>query len=197
MPIAGYSLTILIGYLLGSIPTGFLVAKARGVDIRTLGSGNIGATNVARVAGKTRGLLTLLADSAKGFIPAIIAQQMAFSHTAVAVVATAAFLGHLYPVFLRFQGGKGVATAFGVLLALAPIATLVSLAVFTAVILSSRTVSLSSIAAATAAPIALWFLSYPPPLIVMSTLFAAMIILRHRENIRRLLSGTEPRFGAD
>jgi acyl phosphate:glycerol-3-phosphate acyltransferase len=187
----------IFSYLIGSIPAGYIVGRLAGLDVRKSGSGNIGATNVARVAGKTRGLLTLLADSAKGFIPAIIAQQMAFSHTAVAVVATAAFLGHLYPVFLRFQGGKGVATAFGVLLALAPIATLVSLAVFTAVILSSRTVSLSSIAAATAAPIALWFLSYPPPLIVMSALFAAMIILRHRENMRRLLSGTEPRFGAD
>jgi acyl phosphate:glycerol-3-phosphate acyltransferase len=187
----------IFSYLIGSIPAGYIVGRLAGLDVRKSGSGNIGATNVARVAGKGRGLLTLLADSAKGFIPAIIAQQMAFDHTAVALIATAAFLGHLYPVFLRFQGGKGVATAFGVLLALAPMATLVSLAVFTAVILSSRTVSLSSIAAAIAAPIALWFLSYPLPLIVMSALFAVMIILRHRENIRRLLSGTEPRFGAD
>ncbi len=187
----------IISYLIGSIPTGYIVGRLAGLDVRHSGSGNIGATNVARVAGKRRGLLTLLADSAKGFIPAIIAQQMAFNPTAVALIAGAAFLGHLYPVFLRFQGGKGVATAFGVLLALAPIASFVSLAVFTAVILSSRTVSLSSIAAAIVAPMALWVISYPPPLIVMSVFFAAMIVLRHRENIRRWLSGTEPRFGVD
>ncbi|HEY7221383.1 MAG TPA: glycerol-3-phosphate 1-O-acyltransferase PlsY [Candidatus Binatia bacterium] len=189
------AIVAILSYLLGSIPTGYIVGKLAGLDIRESGSGNIGATNVARVAGKGRGLLTLLADSAKGFVPAVVAQQLSFSHTAVAAIAAAAFLGHLYPVFLRFQGGKGVATAFGVLLALAPLATLVALVVFTALILVSRTVSLSSIGAAIAAPIAIWFFSYPLAWIVMSALFAAMIILRHRANIQRLLAGTEPKFG--
>jgi acyl phosphate:glycerol-3-phosphate acyltransferase len=184
-------------YLLGSIPAGYIVGKLAGLDIRRSGSGNIGATNVARVAGKGHGLVTLAADTAKGFVPAIIAQQLSFSHTAVAVIAAAAFLGHLYPVFLRFQGGKGVATAFGILLALAPMATLAVMGVFTAVILASRTVSLSSIGAAVAAPVALWLFSYPLPWIVMTALFAAVIILRHRANIQRLLRGTEPKFGRD
>ena len=187
----------IFSYLLGSIPTGYIVGKLAGLDIRRSGSGNIGATNVARVAGKGHGLVTLAADTAKGFVPAIIAQQLSFSHTAVAVIAAAAFLGHLYPVFLRFQGGKGVATAFGILLALAPMATLAVMGVFTAVILASRTVSLSSIGAAVAAPVALWLFSYPLPWIVMTALFAAVIILRHRANIQRLLRGTEPKFGRD
>jgi acyl phosphate:glycerol-3-phosphate acyltransferase len=184
-------------YLLGSIPAGYIVGRLAGIDIRKSGSGNIGATNVTRVAGKGRGLLTLIADTAKGLVPALVAQQLSFSHTAVAVISAAAFLGHLYPIFLKFQGGKGVATAFGVLLAVAPMATLVALAVFAAVIFFSRMVSLSSIATAIAAPIALWALSYPPPLIVMSALFAAMIILRHRANIQRLLAGNEPKFGTN
>lgn len=187
----------ILSYLLGSIPAGYIVGRRAGLDIRKSGSGNIGATNVARVAGKGRGLVTLVADSAKGFVPAIIAQQLSFSHTAVAVIAAAAFLGHLYPVFLKFQGGKGVATAFGVLLAVAPMATLVTLGVFTILIFASRTVSLSSIGAALAAPMALWLLSYPLAWIVMSASFAAMIILRHRANIQRLLAGTEPKFGTE
>lgn len=190
------TLVAIFSYLIGSIPTGFIIGRLAGIDVRTAGSGNIGATNVARVAGKGSGLVTLLADSAKGFIPAIVAQQMAFSHTAVALIATAAFLGHLYPVFLRFQGGKGVATAFGVLLALAPTAALILLAVFTVVALLSRIVSLSSIATAIAAPIALWLLYYPAPLVAMSAVIGLMIVLRHRENIQRLINGTEPRFGA-
>lgn len=189
------AIVAILSYLLGSIPTGYIVGRLAGFDIRKSGSGNIGATNVARVAGKGRGLLTLLADTAKGVVPAVVAQQLSFSPMAVAVIAAAAFLGHLYPVFLRFQGGKGVATAFGVLLALAPLATLVALVVFTALILVSRTVSLSSIGAAIAAPMAIWFFSYPLAWIVMSALFAAMIILRHRANIQRLLAGTEPKFG--
>ena len=110
----------ILSYLIGSIPTGCILGKAAGVDVRTAGSGNIGATNVARVMGKGSGLLTLIADVAKGLLPALVARQMAFNDAAVAVVGAAAFLGHLFPVFLKFRGGKGVATAFGVLLVLAP-----------------------------------------------------------------------------
>jgi acyl phosphate:glycerol-3-phosphate acyltransferase len=186
----------LFSYLIGSIPTGFIIGKLAGIDVRRAGSGNIGATNVARVMGKGRGLLTLLADVAKGFIPVFAAQQMVFSDTAVAVIAGAAFLGHLYPIFLKFRGGKGVATAFGALLAVAPQVTLILLAVFIFAALPSRIVSLGSLGAALAAPILFWFFSYPAPFVALTVFLAAMIVIRHHANIKRLLDGAEPRFGA-
>ena len=189
-------LMTIFSYLLGSIPTGYIIGTLAGIDIRKVGSGNVGATNVARTVGKTKGLLTLTADVAKGFIPVFVALRFGLSNTAVASVGVAAFLGHLYPVFLKFQGGKGVATALGVLLALAPMATLVLVAVFGVVVFFSRIASVSSIAAAVAAPITLWSFSYPPTIVAMSVFLAVMIILRHRGNIRRLFAGTEPRFGA-
>ena len=189
-------LITIFSYLLGSIPTGYIIGTLAGIDIRKVGSGNVGATNVARTVGKTKGLLTLTADVAKGFIPVFVALRFGLSNTAVASVGVAAFLGHLYPVFLKFQGGKGVATALGVLLALAPMATLVLVAVFGVVVFFSRIASVSSIAAAVAAPITLWSFSYSPTIVAMSVFLAIMIILRHRGNIRRLLAGTEPRFGA-
>jgi acyl phosphate:glycerol-3-phosphate acyltransferase len=183
-------------YLVGSIPSGFILGRLAGVDVRTAGSGNIGATNVARVLGKGQGLLTLLADAAKGFIPVFIGQRLGLSDMALALLATTAFLGHLYPVFLKFQGGKGVATAFGDLLALAPQATLVLILVFAVAVLFSRRVSVGSMTAALAAPISLWFFSAPLEFVAMAAIIGAMIVLRHRDNIGRLLAGTEPRFGS-
>jgi len=188
---------ILCAYLLGSIPTGYMMGAWKGVDVRSAGSGNIGATNVARLVGKRQGLLTLVADAAKGFIPVTIALQLlGLGWSSAAVVGTAAFLGHLYPLFLKFQGGKGVATALGVFAAWAPPAALVLIIVFAAVALLSRIVSLSSMAAALAAPIILWIFSYPPAVVGSSAVIASMIVWRHRANIRRLLAGTEPRFGS-
>jgi glycerol-3-phosphate acyltransferase PlsY len=187
---------IVFAYLLGSVPTGYLMGAWMGVDVRAVGSGNIGATNVARVVGKRQGILTLAADVAKGFTPVFAAFQLGFVPAAAALAGTAAFLGHLFPVFLKFQGGKGVATAFGVFLGLAPLVALVLTVIFAAVALTSRIVSLSSMAAALAAPVTFWFFSYPPPVIGLSALIAAMIILRHRGNLQRLFAGTEPRFGS-
>ena|SRR5919198_4446966 len=187
---------ILFAYLSGSIPTGYIVGWLVGVDVRKTGSGNIGATNVTRVLGKKQGLLTLIADIAKGFMPVFVAVQLHSSVTATAFVAVAAFLGHLYPIFLKFKGGKGVATALGAFLGVAPIASLILIALFAAIVLSSRIVSLSSMIAAAAAPVVLWFFSYPLVLIGMSAFFAAMIIVRHRTNIKRLLAGTEPKLGS-
>lgn len=187
---------IIFTYLLGSVPTGYLMGAWMGVDVRTAGSGNIGATNVARVLGKRQGILTLAADVAKGLIPVFAAFQLGFAPGAAALVGTAAFLGHLYPVFLKFQGGKGVATALGVYAGLAPLTALVLIVIFAAVALASRIVSLGSMAAAVAAPVTLWFFSYPPPVVGLSALIAALIILRHRGNLRRLFAGTEPRFGS-
>ncbi|HET9915887.1 MAG TPA: glycerol-3-phosphate 1-O-acyltransferase PlsY [Candidatus Binatia bacterium] len=183
-------------YLLGSIPSGFVLGKLSGVDVRQVGSGNVGATNVARAVGKRQGVLTLLADALKGMAPVAIGLWMHLPTEALAVVASAAFLGHLYPVFLRFSGGKGVATGLGALLIIAPLATILLVGVFLAVVFSTRLVSLSSIIAAALAPLALWLFFQPPAIVWLGAFLAAMIVWRHRGNIKRLLAGTEPRFGA-
>jgi acyl phosphate:glycerol-3-phosphate acyltransferase len=187
---------VVFAYLLGSVPSGYMLGKLAGVDVRNTGSGNMGATNVARVVGKRQGVLTLLGDLAKGLLPVLLAQRFDFTPNAIAATGIAAFLGHLYPLYLKFKGGKGVATALGVLLALAPLAAGVSLMVFAVVLGASRIVSLGSIAAAAAAPVALWSWSYAPPLAGVGAFLAVMIIWRHRANIQRLLAGTEPRFGS-
>src|SRR6185295_12546363 len=113
---------VALAYLLGSVPSGYVLGKLAGVDVRKIGSGNVGATNVARVVGKRQGILTLLFDMAKGLLPVLIVQRLELGITLAALTGIAAFLGHLYPLYLRFKGGKGVATAVGVLLALAPMA---------------------------------------------------------------------------
>jgi glycerol-3-phosphate acyltransferase PlsY len=190
------ALLVIFSYLLGSVPSGFIIGKLSGLDVRKAGSGNIGATNVARVIGKGGGLLTLLADTAKGLIPVLAARQMTLSDPLTAMVGVAAFLGHLYPIFLKFKGGKGVATALGVLLALAPAATVILMVVFAGIGFTTRIVSLSSMVAAIATPLVLWLFYYPPASILMSAFMATMIVLRHYANIQRLLDGTEPRFGA-
>jgi glycerol-3-phosphate acyltransferase PlsY len=181
-------------YLLGSVPAGFLLGYFAGVDVRKAGSGNVGATNVARVAGKKLGVLTLLIDAAKGFLPVYLAREIDLGDGVLGLVALSAFLGHLYPVFLKFQGGKGVATALGALLALVPAATGILVLVFLVVALAGRIVSLASIVAATAAPLAVWLLAYPASLVGITLVMGLMIVWRHRKNIRRLRAGSEPRF---
>ena len=185
-----------LAYLMGSIPSGFILGAWAGLDVRKSGSGNVGATNVARVLGKRQGIYTLIADVAKGFIPVFITLQLGGAVAIAALAGIAAFLGHLFPLFLRFQGGKGVATALGVFLALAPLATAILIVVFAVVVVASRIVSLSSMIAAAAAPAVFWYLSYGTALIASSAFLAAMIILRHRSNIERLLAGKEPKFRA-
>lgn len=189
-------LIIVFAYLLGSVPTGYILGSWAGIDVRKAGSGNIGATNVARLIGKRQGILTLIADVAKGFIPVFLATHLGLSSGLIALTGVAAFLGHLYPVFLKFRGGKGVSTALGVFLGVAPWATAVLAVIFTVAMLTSRTVSLSAMIAAAAAPIALWWFSYPAVFVAMSVVLALLIIWRHRANIRRLLAGTEPKFAA-
>jgi glycerol-3-phosphate acyltransferase PlsY len=189
------ALLVIFSYLLGSVPSGLIIGKLSGLDVRKAGSGNIGATNVARLLGKTGGLLTLVGDTAKGFIPVLVVQQMGFSYAVTALVGVAAFLGHLYPIFLKFKGGKGVATSFGVLLGLAPLATIILLVVFAAVAFTTRIVSLSSMVTAVAAPLVLWLFYYSPTYVIVTAFMALMIVFRHYANIQRLLNGTEPRFG--
>ena len=185
---------ILLGYLLGSVPTGYLLGMFAGVDVTKSGSGNVGATNVARVLGRWQGGLTLIADAAKGLIPVVLAMQSGASLGTTVLAGTAAFLGHLYPIFLKFRGGKGVATALGVFIALAPLAALILLAVFALTALTSRIVSLGSIVTAAIAPFILWLFHYPPIVIGMAAFIAVAIIFRHRSNIQRLINGSEPRF---
>jgi len=189
------ALLVIFSYLLGSVPSGLIIGKLSGLDVRKAGSGNIGATNVARLLGKTGGLLTLVGDTAKGFIPVLVVQQMGFSYSVTALVGVAAFLGHLYPIFLKFKGGKGVATSFGVLLGLAPLATMILLVVFAAVAFTTRIVSLSSMVTAVAAPLVLWLFYYSPTYVIVTAFMALMIVFRHYANIQRLRNGTEPRFG--
>jgi glycerol-3-phosphate acyltransferase PlsY len=186
---------LVAGYLLGSVPTGYIVGSMAGVDVRTAGSGNVGATNVARVLGKGRGALTLVVDVAKGWLPVFVAQRLELGLPTAVLAGTAAFFGHLYPVFLRFQGGKGVATAFGVFLGLAPALAPILIVIFGVVFAVTRVVSLGSMTAALAAPIVFWVMNYPPLASAMMSLVTAMIIWRHRANIQRLLAGTEPKFG--
>jgi len=189
-------LLVVSAYLLGSLPTGFILGYLAGVDVRTAGSGNVGATNVARVVGKRQGAWTLLADCAKGFVPAIIATQWELEPSATGAVGVAAFLGHLYPVFLKFRGGKGVATGFGVLLGVAPLAGVCLIPVFGMTFWTARIVSLSSMMGAAAAPLLVWLFNYPPAIAITSAFLAIMVIVRHHRNIQRLLAGTEPKFSA-
>jgi len=188
------ALIVGFAYLLGSVPTGVLLGYLAGVDVRSAGSGNVGATNVARVAGKWLGLLTLLGDTAKGFVPVLLTLQLGLDATVAGVAAFAAFLGHLYPIYLKFRGGKGVATALGALLALAPATIGILLLVFLIILLATRIVSLASIVAAGTAPVAIWLLGYPGSLVGITLLMALLILWRHRDNIQRLRSGAEPRF---
>lgn len=188
-------ITLLVSaYLLGSIPTGLLLAKAAGVNIRETGSGNIGATNVYRTLGRKVGIMTLVGDCLKGLIPVLIAKQLGLHEAWIAATGLAAFLGHIYTIFLGFKGGKGVATALGVFLGVSPLSVLVALGVFILVLAKWRYVSLASITAAAAMPLVIALLEPKKLLIAMSLAIAALVIYKHRENIRRLRSGTESKF---
>lgn len=182
-------------YLFGAIPTGVILTRLSGKDdIRKAGSGNIGATNVYRVAGRGLGVLTLVGDCLKGAVPVLFARAVDLSPDQIAMVALAAFCGHCYPVYLRFKGGKGVATALGVFLVLSPPAVLVALVVFALFLWHWRYISLASIVATATMPAAIFLTTRSTVLVVVTLLIAAIVIWRHRGNIERLHSGTESRF---
>ena len=193
-------ISIPLAYLLGSIPFGYLLVKIfRKQDIRATGSGNIGATNVARSGAKGLGIATLLLDLGKAFAAVKIAQYLAPDNYDLAVAAAvAAILGHIFPVWLGFRGGKGVASALGVFLALTWPSALAILGVFLVVFLITRYVSLASIIAAATFPLfAFYFVPFRTPIVIIGFLFIPLlIIVKHYQNIRRLLSGTESRFGS-
>lgn len=194
-------------YLIGSIPFGYLVARARGIDILSRGSGNIGATNVGRILGRRYGVLVFVLDFAKGAVPVVLAvllptpsDDMLIPNILPVTVGVAAFLGHLFPIYLRFRGGKGVATGLGVVSVLAPIPSLIALAVWVIVVLTTRYVSLASLCGgASLCAARLLLVDHPwAPEYVAVTAFCligvAFVFVRHTGNIRRLLAGTENRF---
>lgn len=204
-----FLLFIPAAYLLGSIPFGIVFAGLfNGPDPRTVGSGNIGATNVSRSAGKAAGALTLIADILKGALPTMLAYR-AFPYFAeslpslfltlninpgaifVSLVGFSAFIGHLYPIFLKFRGGKGVATACGVMLAISIPATLLSAAVFVIVLLAKRYISLGSIVSAAMLPVFLSFFTSSKDYMVTGVAVAVLVIIKHKDNIKRIAEGTE------
>src|SRR5215217_4013396 len=186
---------VVVAYLIGSIPFGYLVVRRKiGADVRQTGSGGTGATNVSRRAGKAAGVLTLLLDAAKGSVAVLIAKTVTGDDWVIAVAAVAALVGHIFPVWLGFRGGKGVATGVGIFLVLAPIALLCAGVVFVAIVVLTRYVSLGSITAAILIPVLVWVQSDSQPLLIAAIIGAALIVFAHRGNIQRLASGTESRI---
>jgi len=212
VPVFIYIVIAVAAYLLGSIPFGFLVAKAKGVDIRAAGSGNIGATNAMRVLGKPAGILVLVLDAAKGWLACQLATlidcglipyltgelSVNFNemNNCMIIAGIFAVLGHNYTCWLKFKGGKGIATTAGVYLALAPWALLVALVVFILAVLITKYVSVGSIAAAIALPATVWILA-PQNLFlcIVTTVLGVLAVYKHKSNIQRLMAGTENRLG--
>jgi acyl phosphate:glycerol-3-phosphate acyltransferase len=188
---------IAVAYLIGSIPFSFLVARAFGVrDVRRVGSGNVGATNVLRSAGKVAGALALLLDVGKGAAAGALAGQLAPGEPAMpAVAAVSAVVGHMFPVWLRFHGGKGVATGLGAFAPLVPKAALAAVLAFAVVAAVTRYVSLGSVAGGVALAVAAFALRGPDAVAIAAALTAALVVVQHRANLRRILRGTERRMG--
>ncbi len=219
MPVLPFILVLALAYLIGSIPFGYLlVLVVRREDIRAIGSGNIGATNVVRSGAKGLGALTFVLDSLKGYAAVELAQSLvalSLLHRPVvvnwsgsfelhleqvgAIAAIAAILGHIYPVWLGFKGGKGVATAWGIFMALVPIPGLIAISIFALLCVTTRYVSVASIAGSLAVPVSAFLLPHPQRsawMVTVLLLLPAIVITKHHANIRRLLNGTEFRFGS-
>ena len=188
------TLLILAAYLIGSIPTGVIVGRIRGFDPRAVGSGNIGTSNVIRAGGMSAALMTFAGDVLKGAIPVIIARAAGFPVATIAWVGLAAFVGAICSVFLFFQGGKGIAAALGIWLAISPIAIVFALGAFAVVVAISRIMSLASMVAAIVLPLAVAILGLPHHYLLLAILMSALALFRHRENIQRLSRGEEPKF---
>lgn len=194
-------LFVILSYLVGSIPTGLILSKAVGVDIRKSGSGNIGATNVTRLLGKKLGILTLLGDVLKAVIPMLSVHwyMVNFQKTispmdldlAVSLCGGAAFLGHMYSIYLKFRGGKGVATALGVFIVLEPLAALISLLLFSGVVYFSGYVAVGSLVVSALMTLWIWLLKGSPNHVYLAFFIGVLIWIKHADNIRRLFEGTE------
>lgn len=188
-------LLILCGYILGSVPTGYLAGRAFGVDVRKVGSGNIGTANVLRAAGKWAAILTLAGDMLKGLIPVVVARLATDNLWVHAAVGFAAVIGHCWPVFLRFKGGKAVATGAGTSIGLAPVVGLGLFAFWWAVVLVSRYTSLGAIAVMVVSPFVFLLTGQPLPYVLYTIVGGALVLWRHRENARALMQGTERKVG--
>ncbi len=188
----------LFGYLLGSVPTGLLLTKLFSkIDPRKMGSKSIGATNIFRTAGKGLGILTLVGDLLKGTVPVFIAIQWGESDLWIAIAGLTAILGHIFPIFLGFKGGKGVATALGIYLVISPIAVFIEFLIFAGIVWKWRFISLGSITCATTIPILIaYFRSDSKAYFIISVIIAALVLYRHQTNISRLLQGTENKWKA-
>jgi glycerol-3-phosphate acyltransferase PlsY len=187
---------VVLGYSVGSLPIGYvLTSRMRGIDLRRVGSGNVGATNVYRSAGLVIALVVMALDIAKGAGTVLLAARVAGGTAAPVAAGVAAILGHAYPVWLQFRGGKGVATAAGVFSVLAPFATLMAAATFIITVGITRYVSLGSVVAGAALPALAWVLDAPLRVLVGAAVAAALIVQRHRANLARLQAGTERRLG--
>lgn len=187
---------ILFGYAVGSVPFAYLLARRAGVDVRVAGSGNVGAANVLRTSGTPLGLTVMILDVGKGAATVFAAYAAAGSNNSVAAAGAAAIVGHIYPIWLRFHGGKGVAVAAGVFSVLAPLATMLAAGVFFAAVGLSRIVSLGSVAATVTLPSVAWLTGAPPPVLAAAIGTGTLILFRHRANLRRIAAGTERRMGA-
>jgi glycerol-3-phosphate acyltransferase PlsY len=186
---------ILIGYAVGSVPFAFLLARRAGIDVRVAGSGNVGAANVLRTSGTPLGVTVMALDITKGAASVLAAYAAAGSVPTMAAAGAAAVVGHIYPVWLRFHGGKGVAVAAGAFGVLAPLATLVALGVFFGTVWFSRLISLGSVAATVTLPSVAWAFGAPTAVVIAAIGVASLILFRHRANIRRIAVGAERRIG--
>ena len=191
----GIVLAAILGYLMGSVPFAFLLARRRGVDLRRAGSGNVGAANVLRLTGTTDAVIAACLDGAKGALAVVLAHRLMTEPTAPVVAGLAAVIGHIYPVWLSFHGGKGVATAAGAFAVLAPGAILIAAGVFVVSVLLTRYVSVGSMAAAVTLAIATVAADLPTSVVAGAAGTALMILYRHRGNMARVLAGTEHRIG--
>ena len=188
-------LVIAIGYVLGSIPFALLLTRSRGVDLRHVGSQNVGAANVLRTTGVPRAIVVMLLDATKGAAAVVIARLVTDSLAVVTAAGVAAIVGHIYPAWLRFRGGKGVATSAGVFGMLAPMATAIAVGVFITTIFITRFISAGSVIGALALAVATATTDAPGPVVAGAIVAALLVIHRHRENLSRLIAGTERRIG--
>ena len=184
-----------VSFIIGSIPTGLLIARAKGIDLRKVGSGNIGATNVMRAVGKKAALFTLIGDIAKGIVPVVITKALAFDPLYAGISGISAILGHNFSIFLKFKGGKGVATSIGVVLALSPHVGLFTVIMWLMTAKWTRYSSLSALVAFGLLPLSFYLIDHSRQNIIFGAIIALLIFIRHTANIKRLVQGTETKIG--
>ena len=189
-------LIVLLGYFIGSIPFALVLARYRGLDLRKIGSGNLGAANVLRASGATAGVVVAVLDIGKGALSVLLVDQLSDGPALPAMAGLAAIVGHIYPIWLRFRGGKGVATACGVFAVLTPLAAAPAFAIFIATVWITRYISLGSVIASVVLPPVAYVTGSPPPVVASAVAASILIVFRHRSNLARLASGTERRIGA-